>query len=67
MIDWKPIDIAPKTEPILVTSEHFPGWFAIGGLVLSEWRKGHAIAGDLMEHHPTHWERLTPVQKRKTS
>lgn len=56
----------PPSEPVLVTSEHFPGWFEIGAEVLGEWRRG-AIAGDRMRHEPTHWARLDPVQKRRMS
>lgn len=66
MIDWKPIGERPPQEPVLVTSEHFPGWFEIGSRVLGEWRRG-LIAGDLMQHHPTHWARLDAVEKRRMS
>lgn len=65
MIDWQPIEAAPQGEPVIVTSEHFPGWYDIGAPVLGEWRRG-LIAGDLMSHHPTHWARLNSVPKRKT-
>jgi hypothetical protein len=62
MIDWQPIETAPHGEPVLVTSNFWPGWFEIGGLVLGEWRRG-VIAGDVMPLTPTHWARLNPVEK----
>lgn len=62
MIDWQPLDEPPPNqEPVLVTSEHFPGWYDIGAAVLGEWRRG-LIAGDLMQHYPTHWARLTRAE-----
>lgn len=64
MIDWKRI-AAPPQEPVIVTSEHFPGWFDIGAPVLGEWRRGQFVAGNLMEHEPTHYAQLNPVVRRK--
>ena len=66
-LDWHRIEHAPKQEPVLVTSQYFPGWFDIGALTLGEWRRGYVIAGDLMAHAPTHYVRLTPVQKHRMS
>lgn len=66
MIDWQPIETAPHGEVMLVTSAFWPGWFEIGGAVLGEWRRG-IIAGELMPHSPTHWAKLTPLEKRRTS
>lgn len=61
MIEWDHIREKKNGEPVLVTSEHFPGWFDIGVFV-GEWRNQH---GELMRHEPTHWSMLTPVKKRK--
>lgn len=66
MIDWQPIETVPHGEPILVTSAFWPGWFDIGGQCLGEWRRG-MMGGDKMPHEPTHWARLTSVEKRHTS
>jgi len=63
-MDWRPIETAPDQEPVLVTSEFFPGWFDIGAAALGEWRTG-LIAGDLMRHAPTHYVRLEPLPKRR--
>ena len=65
-IDWHRIDDQRIIEPVLVTSQHFPGWFDIGAPVLGEWRRGQ-IAGDRMEHEPTHYALLTPIEKRHMS
>lgn len=65
-IDWKPIKDAPQQEPLVVTSEHFPGWFAIGWRsVLGEWHVENGC--DRLPHHPTHFERLNAVEKRSMS
>lgn len=66
MIDWQTIHAAPQQESLLLTSEHFPGWFQVGWrCVLGEW---HVEGGhDRLPHHPTHYARLNAVQKRKTS
>lgn len=67
-INWQAIvrRKPPDQEPVLVASEHYPGWFDIGAEVLGEWRTG-MIAGDRMRHEPTHWARLTPLEKRRMS
>lgn len=63
-IQWTPITQKepPDQEPVLVTHEDLPGWFAIGAKALGEWRGGgHYFAGDRLPHEPTHWARLNRV------
>jgi hypothetical protein len=65
---WQTIDTAPQQEPILVTSEFFPGFFDVAAYVPSVgWRQAKPLAGDPLRHEPTHWAKLRPVQNRKAS
>jgi hypothetical protein len=65
-LDWQEITTAPQQEGLLLTSEHFPGWFVVGWrCALGEW---HVETGqDPLPHHPTHYVRLSAVPRRRMS
>ena len=60
MIDWKPIDRAPRQTMILVGHEAFRGWFRIAECsALGEWTEGLCTTRPL-ERMPTHFAELDP-------
>lgn len=65
-IDWQEIATAPQQESLLLTSEHYPGWFVVGWRsAIGEWLV--ETGQDPLPHHPTHFARINPVPKRRMS